>query len=104
MVRPVSSTTTQRSASPSKQMQAAAPCSRTACCTSARFASTSGLGSWRKVPSVVKFSGTISRPRTSAKTLGTITPAMPLEASTATRTERRPSTSSGSRNRSTCRR
>ena len=50
-----------------------------------RFDSTSGFGSWVKLPVMSNSSGTICRFGTSPKTAGTILPAMPLLASMATR-------------------
>ena len=67
---PRSSTTKQRSASPSKASPMSAPSATTAFCRSTRFAGSSGLASWLgKVPSSSKYIGTTSQ-RQPAEHLG----------------------------------
>ena len=71
-----SSTTKQRSASPSKARPASAPTSRTFACRSTRFAGSSGFASWfGNVPSSSKYIGTTSIGRPS-NTVGTVCPAI----------------------------
>src|SRR5664280_945062 len=77
---PRSSTTKQRSASPSKARPMSAPVARTLSCRSAMFAGSIGLASWfGNDPSSSKYIGTrsIGSP---AKTDGTVCPAIPLPA------------------------
>ena len=58
---PRSSTTKQRSASPSKASPMSAPTSRTLACRSTMFFGSSGLASWLgKLPSSSKYIGTTS--------------------------------------------
>ncbi len=85
---PRSSTTKQRSASPSKASPMSAPVARTAACRSRRFAGSMGLASWLgKDPSSSKYSGcTVSG--SPSNTAGTVRPPMPLPASTTTRSGR----------------
>ena len=61
---PRSSTTKQRSASPSKASPMSAPSATTAFCRSTRFAGSSGFASWLgNVPSSSKYIGTMSSGR-----------------------------------------
>ena len=100
---PSSSTTKQRSASPSKASPRSAPCSTTAACRSRRFSGSSGLASWfGKLPSSSKYSGTSSigrgsRPAARPSTAGTVWPAIPLPASTTTLRRRPPERSTSPR-------
>src|ERR1700744_5688445 len=90
---PRSSTTKQRSASPSKARPRSAPVSVTFRCRSRRFSGSIGLASWfGNVPSSSKYIGTSAMGRPS-NTGGTVCPAMPLPASTATFSGRMPDTS-----------
>ena len=89
-ISPRSSTTKQRSASPSNARPMSALLSLTACCRSRRFAGSIGFASWwGNVPSSSKYSAmsVIGRP---SNTTGTVCPAMPLPASTATFSGRMP--------------
>ncbi len=81
---PFSSTTKQRSASPSNARPTSAPTSRTLACRSTMLAGSSGLASWLgNEPSSSKYIGTTSKGRLS-NTFGTVRPPMPLPASTTT--------------------
>src|SRR5699024_7360038 len=94
---PFSSTTKHRSASPSNARPRSASSAMTAVCRSIRFAGSSGFASWLgKVPSSSKYSGTTSRPTSGSpasvpSTAGTVSPAIPLPASTITFSVRIPS-------------
>ena len=100
---PRSSTTKQRSASPSKANPRSAPCSTTAACRSTRFFGSSGFASWfGKVPSSSKYSGTIvsgsaGSPAPASSTAGTVNPPIPFPASTTTRSGRMPDRSTSPR-------
>ena len=100
---PCSSTTKQRSASPSNASPMSAPCSTTAFCRSRRFSGSSGLASWfGNVPSSSKYSGTTSRgssgrPAPVPSTAGAVKPPMPLPASTTTLSGRMPDRSTSER-------
>jgi hypothetical protein len=82
---PVSSTTTQRSASPSKASPRSAPTAGTRSCSSCRFSGTIGLGGWcGKVPSRRMCIPTTCSEGTRAAKAGTVRPAIALPASTTT--------------------
>ncbi|CPU62204.1 Uncharacterised protein [Mycobacteroides abscessus] len=103
---PRSSTTKQRSASPSNASPRSARRRTTSAWRTAVFAGTSGLASWcGNDPSSSKNSGTIpsgsgGRPAAIPSTAGTVSPAMPLPASTTTRRRRPPDRSTSERRRS----
>ena len=100
---PRSSTTMQRSASPSKHTPKSAFSVRTPSRVDARLASTSGFGSCTNSPvELSKLIAVIFRPFTSPKTFGTIVPAMPLDASITTCSVRVPSRISLGRNCRMC--
>ena len=99
---PCSSTTKQRSASPSNAMPRSAPCSRTARWRSTRFSGSSGLAGWLgNVPSSSKYRGTTSSgsgsSTASPSTAGVVSPAIPLPASTTTLSGRVPDRSTRER-------
>ena len=83
-ISPRSSTTKQRSASPSKASPMSARFPVTARCRSRRFSGSIGLASWLgNVPSSSKYIGTRSMGSPSS-TFGTVYPAIPLPASATT--------------------
>src|SRR4051812_37559004 len=92
-ISPRSSTTKQRSASPSKASPRSAPTSRTFACRSTRFAGSIGFASWLgKDPSSSKYRSVVSSGNPSNVT-GTVRPPIPLPASTTTFNGRMPARS-----------